>query len=143
MFSKVGGLFVGLNKIFKIIVAVLCHLKLNSKLIAVITSKQIDHDGDRSEREQETFNKLKVLNDNSFQIRFVCWKMFCQSKQIADKCFKKGENVKEMFEFYKVTMEQINHQLSLQNYVSVYSRMNSNMLEMKDNQRDMNKKINQ
>lgn len=36
MLSEVGGLFVGLNKVFMIAVLVVCHIKFNTKLISII-----------------------------------------------------------------------------------------------------------
>ena len=59
MLSNIGGLFVGLHKVFAIIVLVVCQLKFNSKLIAIINSKVIDLDGCLTEAEIESKRKLK------------------------------------------------------------------------------------
>ena len=110
MLSKVGGLFVGLHKVFVVIVMVVCHVKFNSKLIAIINSKIVDMDGDLTETEIESQRKLKQLSDNSFLIKFSCWKgLCCSSKKLSDKCFKKEERIKDINQFYEVSIDQINH----------------------------------
>lgn len=51
MLSKVGGLFVGLHKVFVVAVLIVCHVKLNSKLIAIMISRLVDLDGEITEKE--------------------------------------------------------------------------------------------
>ena len=46
--SKVGGLFIGLNKAFALVVLLMCELKFKSKLIAIINFRQVDKDGKAS-----------------------------------------------------------------------------------------------
>ena len=98
MFSKLGGLFVGLNKVLAVIVLACCHLKFNSKLIAIINSGQINLNGEElTQSEVESKKKLKKLQDNNFQMRLACWKMCCcSSKRLGQRLFTKDEKIEEM-----------------------------------------------
>ena len=57
------------------------------------------------------------------------------SEKLAEKCFKKEENIVELNKYYQTSDRQIKHQLTLQNYVSVMAKIKFDIADIKDHSR--------